>query len=221
METQINGQPAFAHVRIDLSPGESIVAESDAMASMDGNIDVEAKTNGGPLSALAKRFFGKESFFVSRFRNNTRETAQITLTQATPGDIRRVELNKDTYYLQPGAFIAATPGISLGLGWAGVRSCIAREGLFRLKATGSGQLFYGAYGGLLEKEVHGEYIVDTSHLVAYEPGLKIRLQLAGGIFSSLFGGEGLVTRVEGHGRIIIQTRSVAGLIGWLNPKLGN
>jgi uncharacterized protein (AIM24 family) len=33
------------------------------------------------------------------------------------------------------------------------------------------------------------------------------------------GGEGLVTRVCGKGRIVIQTRSLTGLTGWLNPKL--
>jgi uncharacterized protein (AIM24 family) len=49
--------------------------------------------------------------------------------------------------------------------------------------------------------------------------MKLKVQLAGGIFSSFFGGEGLVTRVEGVGQIVIQTRSLSGLAGWLNPKL--
>ena len=85
--------------------------------------------------------------------------------------------------------------------------------------SGTGTLWYGAYGGLLEKEIDGQYIVDTSHLVAYEPEMKLKIQLAGGVFSSFFGGEGLVTRVEGKGKIVIQTRSLSGLAGWLNPKL--
>jgi uncharacterized protein (AIM24 family) len=42
------------------------------------------------------------------------------------------------------------------------------------------------------------------------------MQLSGGILSSFFGGEGLVTRVEGKGKIIIQSRSVSGLTKWLN-----
>ncbi len=49
--------------------------------------------------------------------------------------------------------------------------------------------------------------------------MKLKLQLAGGIFSSLFGGEGFVTRVEGKGKIVIQTRSLSGLANWLNPRL--
>ncbi|MCH2155348.1 MAG: AIM24 family protein [Opitutales bacterium] len=80
-------------------------------------------------------------------------------------------------------------------------------------------LWFGAYGGIVEKELDGEYIVDTAHLVAYDESVKIRLQWAGGLLSSIFGGEGLVTRLEGKGRIWIQTRSLSGLVGWLNPKI--
>ena len=102
--------------------------------------------------------------------------------------------------------------------WAGLVSFIAREGLFKLTVSGNGQVWYGAYGALIEKQVDGEYIVDTSHLVAYEPGIKLKLQLAGGLFSSFFSGEGLVTRVCGNGKIIVQSRSISGLTAWLNPK---
>lgn len=84
--------------------------------------------------------------------------------------------------------------------------------------SGDGQVWYGAYGALIEKSIDGEYIVDTSHLVAYEEGIQLKLQLASGIFSSFFGGEGLVTRVTGKGKIIVQTRSLSGLAGWINPK---
>lgn len=129
------------------------------------------------------------------------------------------ELAHERFFLQPGAYLASTDGLKVGVGFAGFVSWIAGEGLFRIVASGSGKLWYGAYGALLDREVDGEYIVDTSHLVAYPPGIKLKLQLAGGLFSSIFGGEGLVTRVVGHGRIVIQTRSVSGLASWINPKL--
>jgi uncharacterized protein (TIGR00266 family) len=139
--------------------------------------------------------------------------------QPTPGQVQCLELANDKFYLQPGAFLAATEGVRLGVVWAGLISWLAREGLFRLVVSGTGKVWYGAYGALLEREIDGEYIVDTSHLVGYTPGIKLKLQLAGGIFSSFFGGEGLVTRVEGKGKIVIQTRSVHGLLSWINPKL--
>jgi uncharacterized protein (AIM24 family) len=67
--------------------------------------------------------------------------------------------------------------------------------------------------------VEGEFIVDSAHLVNYEPQLKLKVQMAGGIFSSFFGGEGLVTRLQGTGKIVIQTRSLDGLKNWLNPRI--
>ncbi len=66
--------------------------------------------------------------------------------------------------------------------------------------------------------MEGELKVDDGHLVAYDSSLKLSIALAGGLFSSLFGGEGFVTRVVGDGTVYIQTRSIKGLAAWLNPK---
>ena len=219
MQAEVNGGPAFAYIVVDLEPNESVIAEADAMSSMSAALDMKAEFNGGFFSGLMKSFLGGESLFVNRFTNNTGEVQRVTLVQGTPGDTRQVELQDQTLCMQPGAYICNTPGLKLGVKWAGFRSGFAREGFFKLQVTGTGTLWYGAYGGLIEKEVDGEYIVDTSHLVAYEPQMKMRIQLAGGIFSSLFSGEGFVTRMEGKGKIVIQTRSLSGLASWLNPKL--
>ncbi|MCM8530009.1 MAG: TIGR00266 family protein [Lentisphaeraceae bacterium] len=219
MNTEILGKPAFAYVNVDLDPGESVVAESDAMATMSSKLDMKASFNGGFFSGLAKKFLGGESLFINTFTNNSDSPQRVTLVQGTPGDMVEIDLNGGSYCLQPGAYIASTPGLKLGVKWAGFASFIGREGLFKLQISGTGKLWYGAYGGLIEREVDGEFIVDTSHLVAYEPQLKLKTQLAGGIFSSFFGGEGLVTRVEGKGRIIIQTRSMHGLASWANGYL--
>lgn len=219
MKTQINGSPSFAHIHLDLEPGESIIAEADAMASMSTELEMNTRFNGGFFKGLLKKFLGGESLFINEFKNPTNSTKRITLVQATPGDIREIELNNSTLCLQPGAFIAITPGLNLGIRYAGFASFIAREGLFKLEVSGTGKLFYGAYGGIIEKQVNGEYIVDSGHLVAYDPGLKLKLKLAGGIISSFTSGEGIVTKVEGTGKILLQTRSIEGLADWVNPYL--
>jgi len=219
MRAEIEGKPSFAYVHVDLEPGESVVGESDAMASMDADLDMKAMFNGGFFTGLIKKFLGGESLFINTFTNNTAETKRVTLVQATPGDMQALELNGESYCLQPGAYIASTPDVKLGVKWAGFGSFIGREGLFKLEVSGNGTVWFGAYGGLIEKEIDGEFIVDSSHLVGYEPGIKLKMQLAGGIFSSLFSGEGLVTRVVGKGKIVIQTRSISGLSSWLNRNL--
>jgi uncharacterized protein (TIGR00266 family) len=219
MRSTIEGAPSFAYIHVDLDPGESIVAESDAMASMDAALDMKAVFNGGFLSALLKRFLGGESLFVNVFTNNTRAPRRVTLVQKTPGDIKEIQIKGNALCVQPGAYVASTLGVRLGLRWAGITSFIAREGLFKLLVSGEGRLWIGAYGGILFKDVSAPFIVDTSHLVAYEPSVRLKARLAGGIFSSFFGGEGIVTRLEGRGKIAIQTRSLEGLRDYINPRL--
>ena len=219
MKTTIKGGDAFAFLEVELEPGESVVAEADAMSSMAADLDMKAEFNGGFFVALLRKYLAGETLFVNRFSNNTSGTRRMTLVQPTPGSVRCLELNNETFYLQPGAFLACTAGVKQGVKFAGLVSWIAGEGLFKVVVSGTGKAWYGAYGALLEREVDGEQIVDTSHLVAYSPGIGLKLQLAGGIFSSLMGGEGLVTRVVGKGRIVIQTRSLSGLVSWVNPKL--
>lgn len=219
MRTEISGSPSFAHVHIDLSPGESVVAENDAMQSMSADIQMTTKTNGGFFSALGKKLFGGESFFVNRFANDASGPRRVTVAQDVPGEILELQLRDGhELCLQRGAFLACTENVRLKTSWAGFVSWFSGEGLVKLKASGSGTLWYGAYGGIIKREVSGELKVDDGHLVAYDPALKLKLAMAGGFFASVFGGEGLVTRLVGTGTVYIQTRSVKGLAAWLNPK---
>lgn len=217
MNVEIRDKPSFANLHVNLQAGEEIIAEADAMASMSSSIDMSTQWSGGAVKGVLKRVFGGESMFVNRF--TTQSSGDLVLTQAMPGDIECIELKGNTMYFQPGAFIACEPGVKLGLGWAGIKMFVAREGLFRLKVSGNGRVWFGAYGGIFEKEIEGEYVVDSGHLVAYEPTVGVQIGMAGGIFSSFFSGEGLVTRVFGPGKIYMQSRSFGGLAAWTNAHL--
>lgn len=219
MRTTIEGSPSFSYIHIDLDPGERILAEAGAMASMDADLDVKAIFNGGIVLAFIRRYLGGEALFTNVFTNNTSKPRRLTLVQTTPGDIKELALRDQALCLQPGAFVAATPGLKIKVRWAGLASFFAKEGLFKLLVQGQGKLWIGAYGGILFKDVVGAHLVDSGHLVAYEPQLRLKLQLAGGLFSSLFGREGLVARVEGQGKIAIQTRSLDSLRDFINPFL--
>lgn len=217
MDVTIADRPAFAHLRANMNTGDTIIAESDAMASMDGGIVAQARLNGGLFGAIGRRVFGKESLFVNHF--TAEQAGELVLTQPLPGDIECLTLNDTTLYLQPGAFLACESTVNLGLGWAGLSSWIGGEGLFRMRVSGRGQIWFGGYGGVYAREIGDEYVVDTGHLIAYEPAIGLKVGLAGGIFSSFFGGEGLVTKVRGPGRIYLQSRSFDGLAAWTNGHL--
>jgi uncharacterized protein (TIGR00266 family) len=103
--------------------------------------------------------------------------------------------------------------------WAGFSSWLAGEGLFKLKLSGSGQVFFGAYGGITQKRISGEFVVDSGHLVAYDPGIRMKIGLASGLLGSVTSGEGLVNRLSGQGEIYLQSRSIDGLVRYLRPKI--
>lgn len=221
MKYKIRYKPSFAAIFITLDPGESITAEAGAMTSMDGQLSIKTEFSGGFFSGLLKKFFGGESLFVNKFINETQEPLQVVLTQPTIGDIEALELKNDReIYFQSGAYIAHTKGLNIGVGWAGFSSWFAGEGLFKLKVSSKskGMVFFGAYGGITKKNIAGEFVVDSGHLVAYEPGIKMSVSLAGGLFGSVTSGEGFVNKLSGTGDIYLQSRSIDGLVRFLRPK---
>lgn len=219
MDVEIKYKPSFSTLFVTLAAGDSITAESDAMASMTSNVGMKTSFNGGFFQAILKKLFGGESLFVNEFFLESGETGQIVLTQPTPGDVERLDLDGNKFYLQPGAYIANGPGVKMSVGWAGIVSWLMGEGLFRLKVSGTGPVWFGGYGGVYDKAVEGEYLVDNGHLLAYEPGITLHLAMSGGLFSTLFGGEGLLSRVKGNGKIYLQSRSMGGLVSWTNSHI--
>lgn len=218
MKYEIRYRPAFSAIFITLDPQEQIAAEAGAMVSMDAELSMTTELSGGFFSALVRKFLGGETLFINVFKNLSSRPLNLVLSQAMIGDIAVVDLTGKTICFQPGAYIAHTSGTRMGVRWAGFASLIAGEGLFRLELSGQGHVFFGGYGGLTEKTIRQEFIVDTSHLVAYEAGIKMKPALSGNLFSSLTSGEGLVNKLTGNGKIYLQSRSVRSLIGFLSPK---
>ena len=72
-------------------------------------------------------------------------------------------------------------------------------------------------------DVRGEYIVDTGYVVAFENTLNYQvdvlpgLKTGGKLKSFFFGGEGLVARFSGQGKIWLQTRAVNPFLTWVYP----
>ena len=218
MKYEILYKPAFAAIFVTLNPGESITAEAGAMTSMDAQLSMRTQLSGGFIPALLKKFFGGESLFVNVFTNETQQPLTLALTQSTIGDIERIDLSQTEMCFQPGAYIAHTADVRMGVQWAGFASFFAGEGLFKLKLSGRGRVFFGAYGGITKKHIHNEFVVDSGHLVAYEPQIQMSIGLASGLVGSVTSGEGLINRLSGPGEIYLQSRSIDGLVRYLRPK---
>ena len=215
MDIDIVGNPDYGQVWVDLRPGEKFIAEGGSMAWMDSGIESKARLLGGFFSALIRKFTGGESLFVGEYSSTT--GGRVAFSPAQPGTVLQRTLNGDSFLLTGGSFMACTPGIELSTKFGGGKALFSGEGLFLMECSGRGDLFFNAYGSVIERKIDGSFIVDTSHVVAWEPSLSYSIQGMGGLKSTLLSGEGLVMKFSGTGTIYLQTRTMPGLASWLTP----
>jgi uncharacterized protein (TIGR00266 family) len=218
---EILHRPSYSLAVFNLRPGEGVQAEAGAMVSMTPSIKLVTEMKGGFLGALKRKVLGGESFFVSNYVAEG-GPGEVSFAPAVPGDIINLNLSGDGYFVQSGSYLAGDMGLNIDTKFGGARSFFSGEGLFLLNISGQGPLILTSYGAIMEKTLApGEkYIVDTSHMVAFQSTVGYRVKkAAAGIVSSVVSGEGLVCEFEGPGKIFIQTRSTQGLINWLIPLL--
>ena len=218
MKFEISGNPDYGHLKVGLAQGETILAEAGAMSWMAGPLNVRSHLMGGVSKAIIRKLVGGESLFVGEYTADG-GNGSIGFSPAEPGSVLHRRLDGDTFILTAGSFLACTPGISLKTRFGGMKALFSGEGAFFLECEGSGDLFFNAYGGVIERELDGALVVDTGHLVAWEPSLSYTIGGMGGLKQTLFSGEGLVLRLEGRGKVFLQTRHIPGLSHWIIPFL--
>jgi uncharacterized protein (TIGR00266 family) len=220
MQTEILFRPSYSLAKVTLSPNEKIRTEAGAMVSMSADLAVETQARGGLLSSLARTVLGGESFFINTYTASS-AGGEITLAPALPGDIVVFPMTGGTLLVQSGSYLAASDAINVDTKWGGAKTFFSGEGFFMLRVTGSGTLILSSYGAIHEvKLAQGQkYIVDTTHLVAFDEGIGYQVKTIGGIKSTLFSGEGLVVELTGPGTVLLQTRSERAFLAWLIPKL--
>lgn len=219
MEYEIQYRPAFSTLCFNLEPDERIFTLAGEMVSMETKLRMKTHFSGGFFSALLRSFLGKESLFINSYTNRSDTNANIRISRSIMGDIQALELKNEAICFQPCAYIAHTPGLKMGIAFAGWSSWITGQGLFQLKLQGQGTVFFGGFGGITKKQVSGDYMVNTEHLVAYEPQLKMSARMAGGFWNSVKSGEGLMNRLKGTGAIYLQSRSIDCLVKYLSSKV--
>ena len=215
MKYDISGNPAYGDLTVALEPGESFWSEGGAMSRMSSGLDLNTQLPAGLLKSVLRRLVGGESLFVSEYTARA-EMTYVSLTSAMPGSVLHREMRGDKFMLTAGAFLACTPGLELNTRFGGLRSFFSGEGAFMIEVAGQGDLFFNGYGGVVEKQIEGEIIVDTGHVVAFDPSLSYQISGMGGLKQTLFSGEGLVMRFSGSGKLYLQTRHMGAMAGWLS-----
>ncbi len=209
---RIEGQPDYAFLTVTIPAGETLKVEASAMATMDTNLVMKTRFRGG----LGRLVTG-ESMFLNEFTAQG-GPAEIGIAPGAPGDLRHLYLNEETVYLQNSAYVASTEGVDIATKWQGLtRGFFSGESFFLIRAEGRGDLFFSSYGGIIEVDIDGDYVVDTGNIVAFTDGLQYNITKLGSYKSLFFSGEGLVCRFSGRGKVWIQTRKAAAFVAWAWP----
>ena len=217
MEFEIKGNPDFGEAVAQLESGDSFHAASGAMNWHRGPVSFRARLMGGLGKSLVRKVFGGTSMFVNEYKATG--SSEVAFSHSVAGTLVQIPVTSEGMLISGGAFTACTQGVDLRTRFGGLKAFFSGKGAFFIEASGSGEVFFGAYGAVVEKELDGELIVDNGHVLAWENTLDWSLKGAGGLKSTLFSGEGLVMRFSGRGRIWLQTRHLAGTAGWITPFL--
>lgn len=221
MQTEIRHQPAFAVARLTLAKGESVKAETGAMAAMSAGIEIEAKMEGGLFKALKRSALGGDSFFVTTYSASA-DNAWVDVAANLPGDIAILEVSPDRgVAVTKGSWLANEASITMDTQWGGSENFFGGESGFIAHMTGQGKVVVASYGAIdLHTLAAGEtFTVDSGHIVAYDDGVGLEAKTAGGFMNAIKSGEGFVVEMRGPGRVWTQSRNPSGLINWLTQVL--
>ena len=222
MQYEIVGTP-FPAVVCRLAQNESMHCESNGMAWMSPNMEMDTNTGGG-IGKLFGRAFSGESLFRCTYTARQGE-GMISFASSMPGRVLPIEISPQRAIVaQKSAFLATEAGVDmniffqkkLGSGFFG------GEGFIMQRFSGSGMAFLEISGSLVEYDLQAgqTIVVDTGYLAAMDETCSIDVQMVKGVKNMLFGGEGLFnTRITGPGHIWLQSMPASTLAGAILPFL--
>ncbi len=224
------------YVEIELDRGETVIAEAGGMLYMEDGIAFETKMGDGSepnqglfgkLLSAGSRLLAGESLFMTHFTNHAQGKKHVAFAAPYPGTIIPLNLanHGGRLIVQKDAFLCAAFGTKvsitfnkkIGAGFFG------GEGFILEKLEGDGMAFVHSGGTVIEKYLYNETLrVDTGCIVGFEESIDYDVQMAGGLKTSIFGGEGLfLATLRGTGKVWIQSLPVSKLIRNLSPSGGN
>lgn len=167
-----------------------------------------------------KRMFSGENFFLNHFTAQNPDQS-IYLGPTLMGDVIYHPLDNATLIVQGASWLASDPGIEVDASWQGFgKALFSGESMFWVKCSGTGDLFLNSFGAIYEVDVDGQYTVDSGHIVAFEETLQFKIGKAGkSLIGSFLGGEGLVCKFEGQGKLYCQSHNPPSFGKLLGPQL--
>ncbi|MBK9168258.1 MAG: TIGR00266 family protein [Bryobacterales bacterium] len=207
-------------VRVRLKPGQEVYAEAGKMVYKTPSVSWETRMSGTSIGdkiwGAVKRKLAGESLFLTYFRAGA-QGGEVGFAGDYPGRVQVFDLVPGQSILaQRDSFVVAQTTVNLSIAFtrklgAGL---FGGEGFILERLTGPGTVFIHGGGDFVEFTLGpGEVLqVDTGCIVAFDESVQYDIQLAGGVKTAIFGGEGLfLATLTGPGRVIIQSLTLEKL----------
>ena len=236
IDYQIKGE-SIQIVEVELDPQETVIAEAGAMLFMEDGIAFEAKMGDGSnagqgifdkLLSVGSRILTGESLFMTHFTNKSNRKAKIGFSAPYPGTVIPVDLAQcpgNQLIVQKDGFLCAAFGtkVSITFNKRIGSGLVGGEGFILQKLQGDGKAFVHAGGTVIERTLNNETLrVDTGCVVAFESQVNFDVQMAGGLRSMIFGGEGMfLATLQGTGKVWLQSMPIRKLVQALSPYGAN
>jgi uncharacterized protein (TIGR00266 family) len=214
-------------LEVQLTPGESVVAESGQLGWFDDGIELETTTAAAGADGIldaAVRTFGGGTFFMTRYASVSKPGV-VAFPARLPGKIVQVPLGEGrSYLIQRHGFLAGLEGCELSTAFhpGHVGSAIGGFGFLLQKLEGTGHAWLELSGELSEYDLQpGRTLrVHPAHVGLVESTVEYELTTVPGLKNKLFGGDGLfLLRLTGPGKVWLQSLSLPLLAHAIEPYL--
>jgi uncharacterized protein (AIM24 family) len=166
---------------------------------------------------------------MTHFTNHASGKRRAAFAAPYPGKIIAVDLAEigEELICQKDAFLCAALGTEIDIAFARRLGTgfFGGEGFILQRLRGDGMAFLHPGGTVVRRELAGETLrVDSGCLVGFTPGVDYSIELAGGLRSMFFAGEGFfLATLSGRGTVWLQSLPFSRLADRIlehAPKVG-
>ena len=226
MEAEIKGT-ILQVLEMKLNPGDKLVAEAGELSWMTQPIKLTTTTQTGGakgMMGVLKRAVGGGGIFMTEYEAEG-SPGVVAFATKLPGEILAVKIEPGhELMIHRHGFLCASEGIELTMAFqkklgAGI---FGGEGFVLQKMAGTADAWVEIDGEVIIYDLQpGEVLrVHPGHIGMFQAQIPFEITTVPGIKNKIFGGDGLfLAKLTGPGRVWLQTLTVAGLAGALQPYL--
>jgi uncharacterized protein (TIGR00266 family) len=213
MQVRTRHTPAFGVARLQLAPGEAVLADYAALVATSYGVVVDPTARGGSRSKSRPTTFTAPA-----------EGGWVDLAPSAPGDVYVLELDGMAgWCVARGSELATGATLRMDPQWPGFRAMFGTEVGFVEHVSGLGPLVLSCCGtvDLITLEPSEAITVEPGYLLAYSEQTQVRLRaVSQSMPQSMRSGEGLMLDFAGPGQLLTQTRNPRTLANWLTATAG-